>query len=131
MSFNDFRKSYLGTDVIQERLNTASRLGATGITFVSDAVHTLLKDETIIAYTAITAPRIITLPPSATMVQKGPKNQVNSFYLKDQSGAAGTHSLTLQPTGGQLFDGATSFVLNTNYDSVHFYTDGSNWFSLT
>lgn len=42
------------------------------------------------------------------------------FYVKDRSGTAGTNNITVTTVGGAVtIDGATSFVMNTNFESIN------------
>lgn len=52
------------------------------------------------------------------------------YTIKDESGAAGTNNITIQRKASDTIDGATSYVVATNYQSVDVYcslTSGS-WF---
>lgn len=128
MSFNDFKKSYFGDDSRQNRLNTYSRLGYLPRTEIDDTNYTLLTEDVLVAYTALSASRTITLPSAATLVATGPNNKVNSFIVKDETGSASTYNIVLQPTGGELFDGAANYTISSDFGSVQFYTEGTAFF---
>lgn len=50
--------------------------------------------------------------------------------LKDISGAANTHNITINPYGSETIDGATSLVISTAYGNKHVFCDGVNWYSI-
>lgn len=129
MSFNDFKKSYFGDEARQNRLNTYSRLGYIPRTAVDDADYTALVDDVLISIVALTAPRTITLPLAATLVSNGPNNKVKSFIIKDESGDAITHNITVQPSGGETIDGQPWALINNSYGNLQLYTNGVEFFS--
>jgi hypothetical protein len=49
------------------------------------------------------------------------------YVVKDCGGLAATNPITIQGTGGQLFDGAASAVINTNFGSLTFVFNGTEW----
>jgi hypothetical protein len=52
----------------------------------------------------------------------------SSWIIKDAKGLAGTNNITYTTPGGTVtFDGATSKVLNSNYESVQVLFDGTNY----
>lgn len=48
-------------------------------------------------------------------------------YLKDKGGNAGSENITIEGNGSETIDGALTFVLNVNYQSITVVSDGSNW----
>lgn len=70
--------------------------------------------------TSTASARTVTVPNAAN------SNQV--FIIKDGSGGAATNNITVTTPGGtKTFDGATSYVINTNYGSVTLMYDGTNY----
>lgn len=68
----------------------------------------------------------VTLPAASAV----PANDVY-FVLKDESGAAGSNNITISRAGSDTIDGATSYVISTNYGKVALYSDGaSKWFTV-
>ena len=130
MSFNDFRKPYFGDEFRMARLNSFHRLGRIPRTEVDDTDYTLLIDDVLVAFTALTEPRVVNLPPAASMVADGANNKVNSFIIKDEALAAGTHNITLTPAMGETIEGAGTYVMSNDGESVTFYTSGTDWFVL-
>jgi hypothetical protein len=49
-----------------------------------------------------------------------------TFLIKDCSGNAGTHTITINPASGNI-DGVSNYVLNTNYQSVAVTYTGTQW----
>jgi hypothetical protein len=51
-----------------------------------------------------------------------------SFIIKDKTGSAATHNITITTVGGVVtIDGSTSFILNTAYESATILFDGANY----
>lgn len=48
--------------------------------------------------------------------------------VKDESGGAATNNITVQGSGGELIDGAATYVISTNYGFVLLYSNGTNFF---
>lgn len=84
--------------------------------------YTALTTDFIVGVTSTAAARTITLPAAATAV-------VGCIYvIKDESGAAATNNITVDGNGSETIDGATTYVINTNYGAVCLYTDGTAWY---
>lgn len=49
------------------------------------------------------------------------------IIIKDSGGSAQTNNITVSPASGTI-DGAASFVINNNYQSIDLVSDGTNWF---
>ena len=79
----------------------------------------------VIGVTDTAAARTITLP-LANAVPAGWQ-----LTVKDESGGALTNNITIARAGADTIDGATSNVINLNYGSRTFYSDGvSKWFII-
>lgn len=51
-----------------------------------------------------------------------------TFVVKDRTGSAGTNNITITTVGGSVtLDGATSFVMNTAYESVQLIFNGTSY----
>jgi hypothetical protein len=48
------------------------------------------------------------------------------LYIKDNSGNAVTHNITLSPASGNI-DGSASYVMNTNYGCATVVYSGTQW----
>ena len=49
--------------------------------------------------------------------------------IQDEGGAAATHSITVYPHGSQAINGASTYVISTNYGGARVYSDGANLFA--
>lgn len=100
--------------------STRAIVGLTlGRTPVADAAHTQAASDVLIAYTSLSAGRTVTL-----LVEAG-----RLTIVKDESGAAGTHNITVQGVSGNI-DGAANYVINTNYGGVGIYCNGTDFFTV-
>lgn len=94
-------------------------------TAVSDVDYAALGSDSLIAYTAISAARVVSLPAAATAGNGA------SYTIKDESGSAGmVNTITIDPNGSETIDGAADAVINTAYGSVRIYSNGTNWFKF-
>lgn len=51
-----------------------------------------------------------------------------SWIVKDKTGSAATHNITITTVGGAVnIDGATTFVMNTAYESANVIFDGTTY----
>ncbi len=66
---------------------------------------------------------VLTIDLTSTTVTAG-----RTVIVKDVGGNAGTNNITITTEGAETIDGAASFVINTNYESVSLVSDGTNWF---
>lgn len=88
-------------------------------TAVADTNYTYLTTDRMVAYTSLTAARVVTLPPIATLTANVPAGVPREIVIKDQSGnCSGINTITI---GGVNIDGAATYVLNTPYASVKLY----------
>jgi len=72
------------------------------------------------------APRAVTI--STEDVATGTATNPRVVVVKDESGACGTNAITITLESGGTIDGAANFVMNTNYQSVTLYINGTNAF---
>ncbi len=51
-----------------------------------------------------------------------------TFIVKDRTGSAGANNITVTTVGGAVnIDGATTFVMNTNYESINLLFNGTTY----
>jgi hypothetical protein len=87
-------------------------------TGINDAAYSVQTTDCIVAYTALSATRAVTLPAASTVT-----NQI--FIIKDETGNAGTDNITLVGT----IDGATNKSISTGYGAIRLYSNGTAYFS--
>jgi len=107
-----------GTDTLQD-MHFLSRVA------VSDADRntSALSNDYLVAFTALTAPRAYTIS-SEDAAQTG-----RVFIVKDESGDAGTHTITVSVEAGTI-DGAASVPINGDYSSITLYAIGDGNLSI-
>ena len=88
---------------------------------VSDASYTATVTDRLVAYTALTASRTVTLPAAASYAS-GAK-----LTVVDESGAASaTLTIALQHAGSDTINGGASVAIATRFGSVTLESNGSN-----
>ena len=100
-----------------------SEVPALSRTPVNDLNYTALTTDRIIAYTAITASRTVTLPAAAAFPQGA------ALWIVDESGACSSSiNMIVTHSGSDVIDGAASAVLIAAYDSICLTSNGiSKW----
>lgn len=95
--------------------------------YVSTAIsYSAVSGDCVIGVTSTAAARTITILNAASV------SQGRLMVVKDQSGAAATNNITVKSAGGTI-DGVaagTGVAIATNYGSLSFYSDGTNWFII-
>ena len=90
------------------------------VTFVSTTPYVALTTDQWLAVDSTTLAITVQLPNTA------PTGYV--YDVKDYKGNAAVNNITVTTVGGViLFDGSTSFVMNSNYQEASFLFDGTNW----
>lgn len=86
------------------------------------------------AYTTVAADRIIGVDTSggAVTITLGSATVAagRAIIIKDEGGAAATNNITVATEGAETIDGAATDVINTNYGSCGYYSNGTNWFKV-
>lgn len=57
-------------------------------------------------------------------------NTGQTFIIKDASGSANTNNITIDTAGAETIDGASTYTMNVNYQSVTVVFDGTNYFIM-
>lgn len=83
--------------------------------------YTILTTDYIIGVTSTASVRTLTLP---TVAAAGIGR---TYVIKDESGLCGTNSITIDGNGSETIDGALTYVMNVNYQSVTLYCTGAAW----
>ena len=95
------------------------------MTTVDAATYDLLVSDDVVhvTYTGTGAVTSLTLPTAQVVDGR-------TIVIKDAGGNAGTNNITIDTQGAETIDGAATSVINTDYDSVTLYCDGTNWFII-
>jgi hypothetical protein len=94
------------------------------ITSVAAAYTALLDDDVIIVGTAA-APFTITLPTAASCYDSATRTG-KVFIFKNPD----TDDVTIDAAGDETIDGATTFVLDAQYETVTLISDGTSWHAI-
>jgi len=116
--FPDFSLRGTGIDVEQD---TALR-----VPFANTTNTGVLGTREIYACTDTSAARTLTI--SSSTIALGSPGIVLEFMVKDESGGAGSNSITIDTEGAETIDGVASVDITVNFGFLKFYTDGSNVF---
>jgi hypothetical protein len=92
---------------------------------VADANYTALSSDRLIAYTALTAARVVTLC-AASAYPTGAR-----LMIVDESGASSTvKTITVAAAGSDAIDGAASFVIDAAYGGLEIESNGANAWTI-
>jgi len=104
---------------------THSRVASNARTAVSDAPYSALTSDLLIAYTAITAARVVSLLAAAAYPTG------TQLTVVDESGScSATDTITISRAGSDTINGATSIALNAAYGYATIETNGSNAWTI-
>jgi hypothetical protein len=81
--------------------------------------YTQVVSDYLIAFTSLTATRVVTLAAATTASGR-------HYVIKDEAGTAGTNNITIS---GTINGTANPTAINTNYGVYRFYSNGTAWFS--
>jgi Major tropism determinant N-terminal domain len=94
-------------------------------TAVSDASYVALASDRTIAYTALTAARVVTLP-AASAYPTGTR-----LTVVDETGnCSGVNTITLAASGSDTVDGVASAAINVAYGFAGIESNGSNAWTI-
>ena len=94
-------------------------------TQVADSDYTALITDSLIAYSSISAARVVTLPAAAAA------GAGFVLIVKDESGSAsGANTITVDGDGAETIDGAADAEIDSAYGSIRLYSNGSQWFKF-
>ena len=86
---------------------------------VSDAAYTALVSDRMVAYVALTAARIVTLPAAAAY-----PTGTRLLVIDETGNCSATNTITLAASGADKVNGAASAALNTPYGAVAVESNG-------
>jgi hypothetical protein len=94
-------------------------------TTVADANYTALSTDQLVAYTSITAARIVTLPAAATV------NAGQPIVIADESGScSATNTITVTRIGSDTINGQASAVIANPFGYLELVSNGANKWTL-
>jgi hypothetical protein len=86
---------------------------------------------TTASYTTLDQDQYFSVDPTASAITIKLPNAptyYRPYYIKDRTGKAGTNNITITTVAGAvLFDGATSYLINTNYGSIQVIFNGTSY----
>jgi hypothetical protein len=100
---------------------------------VADANYTVALTDRIVAYTAITAPHQVTLPPSvspSTPSLLGYPIGARLLVVDESGTCSPSNTITITPSGTDKIDGQTSFVINSSYGYVGLESNGAGFWTV-
>ena len=93
-----------------------------GYVNVTDATYTIKASDRIIG---VNRAGVVTVTLPTALVAAGRR-----YIIKDESGAAAANNITVDTEGAELIDGLATDTINTNYGSMGYYSNSSNWFKV-
>jgi hypothetical protein len=94
-------------------------------TAVSDAAYTALVTDRLIAYTALTAARVVTLPASSAY-----PTGTRLIVIDETGNCSVTKTLMVNAAGSDTIDGAALAVVNQAYGFVGFESNGAGHWTI-
>lgn len=115
-----------GTDIGDDTPGAGNFTALTGKRTASavDYNPSALTTDYIIAITNTDAARAVTI--STEDEDSGTTAQSRIMIVKDESGGAAAHNITVSLESGGNIDGSASYVIDQNYQSITLYIDGTN-----
>lgn len=116
---------------VQKAIESSGAGGGTGIgpgntqTITANSYSILTTDTTIFINFAGTV--TLTLPDAAGWLAGSGGKGGYPLLIQDISGAAGSHTITINPAGANTINGANSLTVITNYGGFDLMVASSNW----
>ena len=101
---------------------TIAATGTTNLTYtnVNTSPYVVLSTDEYLSVDCSSIAITLEFPNAATSGR--------AYIIKDRTGSAATHNITLQSVSGAVnIDGATTFVMNTNYESANLMGNGTTF----
>jgi fibronectin-binding autotransporter adhesin len=86
--------------------------------------YTITGSDYLVGVGSRAAPITLTLPDVANA------GSAQMYIIKDEGGTAAVGSIVLDGSGTQTIDGATTYTISTNYNSVTVYNAGTAWYVI-
>jgi hypothetical protein len=97
-----------------------------GLVFKRQQVTSTMTASATDYFLGVSASAPITIQmPGADTLSSG-----QNFVIKDESGNAGIHNITIKSSGSQTIDGETTIILESSFASINIYTNGSDKFFI-
>ena len=106
-----------GVIEVKDNGGTWADIGSSRNRLKITANHTASSTNQIIGVSASSA--IDVRLPSASDLDAG-----HVYIIKDESGNAGTHNISIKASGSQTIDGESQIILESPFAAVNLYTDG-------
>ncbi len=92
---------------------------------VNDAAYTVQTTDRLVAYIAISAARVVTLPAAAAF-----PTGVRLIVVDESGACSATNTITLTRAGSDIINGATTAVVASAYGCVAIESNGSNKWTI-
>ena len=107
---------------IDGRVTALEGASAPNITTVNSSSYNVISTDYVLHVTYSTiGSTTITIPTAQATSGR-------ILIIKDASGASNTNAITVGTQGAEKIDGLDTYAINTNYQSVNIYSNGTNWF---
>lgn len=122
---SSYPSTFGGNVTILGTLTASSIVGAIDIDTVGTAVnYTALVTDTYVGVTDTSAARTITIPLASSVIDG------HIYYVKDESGGAGTNNITVLMSGSDTVDGVTSVLITVPYGIVALIKRAGEYWTL-
>lgn len=112
---------------IANDIETITRIGQkvqrVSVTGANGTIYARYTDYILGVTSLVTATQIVLPKPLLAGIGK-------VYVIKDESGGAGSTTITITSAGEELIDGASSSTITSSYGSKTYYTDAANWFTI-
>ena len=115
-----------GVEVLVGHITASIQKGRRTAVGAADYNPSILTSDYIIAMTDTAAARAVII--STEDVSTGSATSARKFVIKDESGGAAAQNITVTLESGGTIDGAATYVINQNYQSIDLYINGTNGF---
>lgn len=110
-------------DVNSVQIFGIGKKGGISLNTVATATSVNSTGESVIGVTDTSSARTITIDTDDEVAGR-------VLIVKDESGGAATHNITVDTEGSSTIDGASSKVISTNYGVLRMYFRNGNWFTF-